>query len=125
MNKQFLKDALGWGFALWLIGYVLGFMFFAVVSPALIGWVIMPIGVALTVWVLLKKVNGGSMRYFFLLAVIWTAIAIICDYLLLVKVLHPADGYYKLDVYLYYALTFALPILIGFRKTAGVKGKII
>ena len=24
MNKPFLIDALGWGFILWLIGYVLG-----------------------------------------------------------------------------------------------------
>jgi hypothetical protein len=29
----------------------------------------------------------------------------------------PADGYYKIDVYLYYAFTFLLPILVGWRKS--------
>jgi hypothetical protein len=114
-QKQFLKDACGWGFVLWLIGYVLGILLFAVVSPNLIGWIIMPTGILVTLWVLLKKVKADSFRYFVWLAVVWTLIAIICDYFLLVKMFNPADGYYKLDVYLYYILTFILPILIGWR----------
>ena len=113
MNKQLLKDALGWGFILWLIGYALGFLFFAFMSPAMIGWAIMPIGVIITIWVLLKKVNGDSMRYYILAAVAWAIIAIVFDYFFLVKALKPADGYYKLDVYLYYALTFVLPLIVG------------
>ena len=28
----------------------------------------------------------------------------------------PADGYYKPDVYLYYAITFVLPIVVGWWK---------
>jgi len=36
--------------------------------------------------------------------------------LFIVKAFKPADGYYKLDVYLYYALTFALPLIVGWRK---------
>lgn len=43
----------------------------------------------------------------------WTLIAIIFDYFFLVKLLKPADGYYKLDVYLYYSLTFILPVVAG------------
>ena len=43
MTKNFLKDSLGWGFVLWLIGYVLGVVLFAIVPPSMIGWVIMPI----------------------------------------------------------------------------------
>ena len=54
MVRQFTKDALGWGFVLWLIGYVLGILFFAFVPSNLIGWVIMPIGIAVTLWILLK-----------------------------------------------------------------------
>lgn len=80
MNRQLLRDTLGWGFILWLIGYVIGMVLFSIVPLSLIGWIIMPIG-----------------------------IAIIFDYFFLVKLLKPADGYYKLDVYLYYALTFILP----------------
>jgi hypothetical protein len=76
----------------------------------------MPIGLAITLWVLLKKVNSGSFRYYLILAVIWTAIAITFDYLFIVKALKPADGYYKLDVYLYYALTFMSPLIVGWWK---------
>lgn len=108
---------LGWGFLLWLIGYVLGIVLFAVVPPSLIGWIISPIGTVITLWVLLKKVKGDSPQYYLLLAIAWTLIAIIFDYFFLVKVFKPADGYYKLDVYLYYALTFVLPLIVGwFRK---------
>jgi len=116
MNKQILKDALGLGFMLWLIGYALGFLFFAMVPPSLIGWFVMPIGTAVTLWVLFKKVKGGSLQYFFYLAAAWTIIAVVFDYFFLVKALKPADGYYKLDVYLYYGLTFALPLIVGWYK---------
>ena len=113
MNKQLLKDALGWGLGLWLIGYVLGFVFFFILPPAYIGWAIMPIGAAITIWVLLKKVKSGDLRRYLILAIVWTVIAVVFDYLFIVKALRPADGYYKPDVYLYYALTFVLPRLIG------------
>lgn len=115
MNKQFIKDAFGWGFLLWLFGYLLGFLFFAFVPTDLLGWAIMPFGIAMTLFVLYKKVKGDSFQYFLLLAVVWTLLAIILDYVFLVQVLHPADGYYKLDVYLYYGLTFVLPIIVGLR----------
>ena len=116
MNKQLIKDTLGWGFLLWLIGYILGIIFFMIVSPSMVGWIIMPIGTIITLWVLSKKVKGNSLQYYLMLAVIWTFIAIVFDYLFLVKVFKPADGYYKLDVYLYYALTFILPLIIGWTK---------
>ncbi len=123
MTKGLYKDALGWGFVLWLIGYVLGFIFFAFVPASVIGWVIMPIGVALSLWVLLKKVKGDSFKYYIFVAVAWTLIAVVLDYFLLVKVLKPADGYYKLDVYLYYALTFILPIVVGWLKNKNSEQK--
>lgn len=117
-SKQFLKDAFGWGFILWLIGYILGFVFFAVVPPGMIGWVIMPIGIVIALWILFKRVKGDSFQYYLYLAVAWALIAIIFDYVFLVQLLKPADGYYKLDVYLYYVLTFILPVFIGWRKKA-------
>ena len=121
VRRQFIKDAFGWGFALWLIGYVLGIALFAIVPPDLLGWTIMPIGIVVALWILLKKVKGDSFRYFVLLAVVWVLIAIVCDYFFLVKAFKPADGYYKLDVYLYYALTLVLPLLVGWRKLASKK----
>ena len=116
MTTTFLKDAFGWGVVLWLIGYVLGILLFAVVPPAALGWVIMPIGIVITLWILLKKIHGGSLTQYLGIAVAWTLIAVVLDYFLLVQVLHPADGYYKLDVYLYYILTFLLPVSVGWWK---------
>lgn len=116
MKRQVLRDTLGWGFLLWLIGYALGIVLFAVVPPSLIGWIISPIGTVITLWVLLKKVKGDSLQYYVLLAIAWTLIAIVFDYFFLVKVFKPADGYYKLDVYLYYTLTFVLPLIVGWVK---------
>ena len=116
MKRQVLRDTLGWGFLLWLIGYALGIVLFAVVPPSLIGWIISPIGTVITLWVLLKKVKGDSLQYYLLLAIAWTLIAIVFDYFFLVKVFKPADGYYKLDVYLYYTLTFVLPLIVGWVK---------
>ena len=115
-KKQILKDGLGWGLGLWFVGYILGFIFFVLVSPDMIGWVIMPIGIIVTLWVLFKKINADSFKYYILLAIIWTFIAIFCDYFFLVKALKPADGYYKLDVYIYYSLTLVLPIIVGWLK---------
>ena len=116
MNRQLLKDTIGWGFLLWFFGYALGIILFMVVPPSILGWIIMPIGTAVTLWVLMKRISGNSFRYFLLLSVAWTCIAIVFDYYFLVKVFKPADGYYKLDVYIYYVLTFLLPLFVGWRK---------
>jgi len=116
MTKQFLKDSLLWGFVLWLIGYILGFVFFAFVPASVIGWYIMPFGIVITLYVILKKVSDQSIGYYVLVGLVWAILAIILDYIFLVKLLNPADGYYKLDVFVYYGLTFALPVAVGWWK---------
>ncbi len=121
-SNQLVKDTLGWGFLLWLIGYVLGIILFVVVPPAMIGWIITPIGIGITLWVLLKKIKSTSLSYYLIVGIAWTYMAIILDYFLLVKVFKPADGYYKLDVYIYYALTFLLPLIVGARKSLNAGG---
>jgi hypothetical protein len=114
-KKKFYIDAFGWGFVLWLIGYLLGMILFFVVPLNMIGWIILPIGIIITLWVLLKKIKGDSFNYYLHLAIVWTLIAIVFDYLFIVKALN-ADGYYKLDVYVYYALTFILPLVAYYQK---------
>lgn len=116
MNKQLFKDVLGWGFILWLIGYALGIVLFTVIPQNILGWVIMPIGIIITLWVLLKKVKTDSFQHYGLLAIVWVLIAIVFDFFFLVKMFNPADGYYKLDVYLYYILTLLLPLVVGWKK---------
>lgn len=115
MIKQILKDAIGWGFVLWFFGYSLGIMLFAFVPANVIGWVIMPIGILATVAILTKRVKGKTLWYYLLLAMVWTLIAVVFDYIFLVKTFKPI-GYYKLDVYIYYSLTFILPLAVGWRK---------
>ena len=116
MDRQLARDALGWGIILWAIGYALGFVFFFLLPPSLIGWAILPIGTVITFWVLLVKVHGEGIRYYFMVAVAWTAIAIMFDYLFIVRALNAEGGYYKLDVYLYYLLTFLYPLIAGWWK---------
>jgi hypothetical protein len=116
MNNTLIKDALGWGVMLWLIGYILGIVLFPVVPNAMIGWIIMPIGIIITLLVLHRKIKNSEFQYYLKLAIAWTLIAIIFDYFFLVKLFKPADGYYKLDVYLYYVLTFILPLIVAWRK---------
>ncbi len=116
MNRRFAKELLGWGVALWLVGYILGIVLIGVVGTSLVGWLIMPIGVAITCWVLVSKVRSDGIARYTLLGVVWTLIAIVFDYVFIVATFHP-DGYYKPDVFVYYALTLALPVLIGWWKT--------
>jgi len=120
MNKNFYIDAFGWGFVLWLIGYLLGMILFFVVPLDMIGWVILPIGIIITLWILFKKIKGDSFNYYLYLAIAWTLSAIVFDYLFIIKALN-ADGYYKLDVYLYYALIFILPLAAYWRKKSILK----
>ncbi len=117
-NRHLVKDGLGWGIALWFIGYVLGIILFALVPASVIGWIISPIGIVLTVWVLSKKIESRLFRDYLMLAIIWTGIALVGDYLFLVQLFKPQDGYYKLDVYVYYFFTFVLPLVVGWRKAA-------
>ena len=78
----------------------------------------MPIGIVIALWIAFRKVKGDTIRYYCLVALVWVLIAILGDYFFIVKALQPADGYYKPDVYLYYALTLAIPLFAGWRRTS-------
>jgi len=110
---KFLKDSLGWGVVLWFIGYILGYIFYFIVPPSFIGWYIMPIGTIITIFVIYKFIKSTAWYYYLIIAMVWTILAIVMDYFLIVKLLNPTEGYYKLDVYVYYSLTLVLPIVVG------------
>jgi hypothetical protein len=121
VSSFIVRDVLGWGLLLWLVGYLLGFVFYAFVPIALIGWFVLPLGTGLTCLVLWKWVRVESVRESLVLGIAWSAIAIVGDYFFIVKLLNPPDGYYKLDVYLYYLITFVLPVAAArLRRTAVV-----
>ncbi len=123
MTKQLFTKILIWGTALWVLGYLLGIILFMFVPTSLIGWIITPIGITLTIWVLLKKFDQKNFRDYFAISLLWTTVAIVLDYFLLVQLFKPADGYYKLDVYLYYLATFTIPLIVGWKKSTLVSKK--
>lgn len=115
-NKgKIFANTLIWGFALWLFGYILGMLFFVAMPKNMIGWAIMPFGIAFTLWVLFKKIKRSEFGCYIGLGIIWTLLAILLDYVFIVKALGSSD-YYQFDVYLYYVLTLALPIAVGWYK---------
>ncbi|MDD5341542.1 MAG: hypothetical protein PHC97_03870 [Patescibacteria group bacterium] len=118
MTKKFLKDSLLWGFVLWFIGYVLGFVFFALVPATVIGWYVMPFGIIITLFVAFKFIKSTSWPYCLKVGVIWTILAMILDYIFIVQLLN-STSYYKLDVYVYYGLTLVLPVVVGWYKRIG------
>ena len=116
MNKKFAKDAFFWGFILWFIGYLLGIFLFFLVPKGLIGWIITPLGIVIALWVLGKKVRGNSFGYYFRLATAWTLLAVVLDYIFNVQLFNIGGAYYQIDVYLYYLITFLLPIFYWHMK---------
>ncbi len=120
--KKIFLNTVFWGFVLWLVGYVLGIVFFALVPKEQIGYFVMPLGIAFTLWVLWKKIHREELMCYFGLGIIWTVMAIVLDYLFNVKLFHLTD-YYKPDVYLYYVLTFVLPVAFGWYRFKVNKGQ--
>ncbi len=116
MDKQLLKETLGWGFALWLFGYILGILLFAFVPPDVLGWIISPFGIAATLLVLFRKIKSEALGRYLVIGVVWMVLAIVLDYVFIVVAFKPEDGYYKLDIYLYYFLAFTLPLLVGWLR---------
>jgi hypothetical protein len=114
-STRFIVRTLVWGFLVWLVGYILGFILFFIVPTSLIGWIVTPIGIVFSLWVLWRKISGKRFEQYAFVAFIWTILAILLDYIFIVKMLQPADGYYKIDVYLYYGLTFVLPLIVGLK----------
>ncbi len=114
-NMNVLTSALKWGIVLWLFGYLLGFAFFFIVPPDLLGWVITPFGIAATLFVLFRKMKLDLIKQYYVVAAVWTVLAIVLDYIFIVVMLNAPD-YYKLDVYFYYMMTFVLPLAVGYWK---------
>jgi len=65
---------------------------------------------------LIKEIKVVSFSYYVMIAIVWALIATVFDYFFIVKAFNPEDGYYKPDVYLYYLLTFMMPLIVGLWK---------
>ena len=56
----------------------------------------------------------ASLPYYLFVATSWLAIALILDYMFIVRLFNIV-GYYDLDVTIYYGLTFLIPLVVGWR----------
>lgn len=111
--KPWVTDTLFVGAALWLAGYLASLALFVTPLAPVMGWIITAIFTPVTVAVAWWRLRGRDrpLAYAALVGLAWTAIAVVLDYLFIV-LLFRAD-YYALDVLVYYALTFLIPVGVG------------
>ncbi|HET6581198.1 MAG TPA: hypothetical protein VFG36_04885 [Methanoregula sp.] len=113
--KQWIKDTAGLGIALWLIGYLASLVLFFTPYAATMGWILTaiftPVTIAITWWWFRKR-GHLPLQYYAGVGVAWVLIAVVFDFLFIVM-LFGATTYYQPDVFLYYALTFLIPVGVG------------
>ncbi len=118
--KTKVVDTLLLGLALWLMGYLASLLIYGAVSSTILGWILFAIFTPVTICVafLRFRKRKEALVYYFLIGLAWAAIAVLFDYLLIVKAFGVAD-YYKLDVFVYYITAFLIPFLVGYRYGRG------
>ena len=124
--KEWMKDTLGIGILIWLVGYVTSIVLFFSPYAGIMGWIITPVftpvTIAITWWYF--RARNLPLTYFVGVGIAWTVIAIVLDYLFIVQLFQAT--YYGPDVFLYYALTFLIPSGVGIYlvRTSGKMGEI-
>jgi hypothetical protein len=113
--KEWIKDTAGIGTGLWLIGYLASLVLFFSPYAGIMGWILLvmltPVTIAVT-WRWFRKRKGLSLEYYAKVGIAWVLIAIVFDYLFIVQLFQA--NYYGPDVFVYYALTFLIPVGVGF-----------
>jgi hypothetical protein len=110
-----LKDTAGLGTLLWLIGYIASMLLYFTPFAGSMGWVIAALLTPVTIivtWRWFANRDRLPLRYYAGVGVSWTAIAVVLDYLFIVRLFN-ATTYYAPDVFLYYTLMFLIPVGIG------------
>jgi hypothetical protein len=113
--QQILKDTAGPGIFFWLVGYLAGMVLFFTPFRDNMGWIIAAIFTPFTIlvtWWWFRNRGYLSREYYASVGVAWALIAIVLDYLFIVR-LFGSPAYYSLHIYLYYALMFLIPVAIG------------
>jgi hypothetical protein len=111
--KDWIKDTVGLGTLLWLFGYVASLVLFFTPFANSMGWIISAIFTPVTIvmtWLWFGS-RDLPLLYFVKVGIVWTLIAIVLDYLFIVRLFQAA--YYEMDVFVYYALTFLIPVGVG------------
>ena len=111
---QVIKDTAGLGTGLWLIGYLASLVLFFTPYAGVMGWILLgiftPITIAITWWWFRER-ETLPLQYYAGVGVAWVLIAVVLDYLFIVQLFQAA--YYEPDVFVYYALTFLIPVGVG------------
>jgi hypothetical protein len=112
--KQWIKDTAGLGTGLWLIGYLASLALFFSPFAGIMGWILLaiftPVTIAVTWWWFRPR-ERLPVQYYAGVGVAWMLIAIVLDYLFIVLLFQA--NYYGIDVFVYYAVTFLIPLGIG------------
>jgi hypothetical protein len=112
--KQWIKDTAGLGVVFWLIGYLASLVLFFSPFAASMGWILLvvftPITLVITWWWFHKR-GQLPLQYYAGVGVTWVGIAIVLDYLFIVLLFQAS--YYGSDVFVYYIITFLIPVGVG------------
>jgi hypothetical protein len=113
--KQIIKDTAGLGIALWLIGYIASLALFMSPYAGIMGWILLivftPVTIAIVYWWFRKR-EDLSLKYYAEAGIAWVLIAIVFDYLFIVLLFQAT--YYGIYVFIYYVLTFLIPVGVGY-----------
>jgi hypothetical protein len=112
--KQWIKDTAGLGTALWLMGYLASLVLFFSPYAGIMGWILLVIFTPVTlviVWWWFSRRELLPLQYYVKVGVAWVLIAVVLDYLFIVLMFQAA--YYGTDVFLYYTVTFLIPVGVG------------
>ncbi|HNX17405.1 MAG TPA: hypothetical protein PKM50_03640 [Methanoregula sp.] len=114
---QQVKDTAGLGLLFWLMGYLASLVLFFTPFAGIMGWILIaiftPVTIAVTWWWF--RARSLSLAYYAGVGTTWVAIAVVLDYLFIVLLF--GSDYYSPHVFLYYALTFLVPVCVGFAIT--------
>ena len=115
-----MKDTAGLGTGLWLIGYLASLVLFFSPFAGIMGWILIAIFTPVTiaiVWWWFRNRGRLPLQYYAGVGVAWVLIAIVLDYLFIVQLFQA--HYYESDVFVYYTVTFLIPVGVGLYLNRG------
>jgi hypothetical protein len=112
--KHLMKDTAGLGTSLWLMGYLASLVLFFSPYAGVMGWILIafftPVTIAI-VWWWFRKRGHLPLQYYAGAGVAWVLIAVVLDYLFIVLLFQA--NFYGIDVFVYYTVTFLIPVGVG------------